>query len=344
MNLIGILDPFIFVCPEINSNKNEINSYFRNILDWYDLKEQKWMQVSLSENAPELLAQNNDYPLSQKLNNLIHENQLEYVSPDVIMRIMNSIFKDENCLEKYISENSIADYQIEKFHFTSNISRPNEYLLHLQQLIGIHAVLKFIVQPSINSILITKHIPTPVSRINFSGSIQYLKDDDSGNLQEKVIEVGQISMVDNVEAFCNEIKPVNVWIIGNRIEAFKKAVETESINYFIAKGQSLSTIKLNEFSFGRKFYDSCMPIGFLNEPTKVGKLIKALCDLVVEDKNRKYHEFRVHKGPTARQEMRGDWKAFRMDIDHEFHLQFWKLEKRLEFSNVEHHGVFRIYK
>lgn len=96
-------------------------------------------------------------------------------------------------------------------------------------------------------------------------------------------------------------------------------------------------------SFGSKFFDSAKPLGFLHDLSKMNKLLKVICDLIIGRNLSHSHWLRTGAGPNDPQRSKADWKAWRHDIDYEFHLHYWKNGNSIQFSNVVVHNDFCIY-
>jgi hypothetical protein len=97
-----------------------------------------------------------------------------------------------------------------------------------------------------------------------------------------------------------------------------------------------------QLTVGDDFISSASRLGFMHDATKIQRLLRVCDDLMVARNLADSHWLRVGKGSNESQRTRGEWRAWRHDIDHEFHLHYWTLGDRIELANVVVHNDFQI--
>lgn len=95
-------------------------------------------------------------------------------------------------------------------------------------------------------------------------------------------------------------------------------------------------------TFGGKFFDSARDLGFMHECSKVARLLRVIADLIIGRNLADSHRLRTGSGGNDPQRIRGDWKAWRHDIDYEYHLHYWKNGTLIEIANIVVHNDFSI--
>lgn len=95
-------------------------------------------------------------------------------------------------------------------------------------------------------------------------------------------------------------------------------------------------------SVGDDFVRTASRLGFLHEPSKMQRLIRACADILVGRNLAKSHHLRSGKGGNDAQRMSGNWGAWRHDLDDEFHLHYWRDGSVVKFANVVVHNDFDI--
>lgn len=106
----------------------------------------------------------------------------------------------------------------------------------------------------------------------------------------------------------------------------------------VARAEVLSGI----LTIGKDFISSASRLGFLHEPGKIQKLLRACGDILLGRNLGKSHHLRAGHGGNDPQRMRGEFGAWRHDLDDEFHLHYWRSGDFLEFANVVVHNDFDI--
>lgn len=93
---------------------------------------------------------------------------------------------------------------------------------------------------------------------------------------------------------------------------------------------------------GEDFLQSASRLGFLHEPSKIQRLLRACSDILSGRNLAKSHHLRSGRGANDPQRMRGNFGAWRHDLDDEFHLHYWRNGSAVEFANVVVHNDFSI--
>jgi hypothetical protein len=106
----------------------------------------------------------------------------------------------------------------------------------------------------------------------------------------------------------------------------------------VARSEALAGM----MTVGKDFLSSASHLGFLHEPGKIQKLLRACADILLGRNLAKSHHLRSGQGGNNPQRMRGDFGAWRHDLDDEFHLHYWRKGDAFEFANVVVHNEFGI--
>ncbi len=93
---------------------------------------------------------------------------------------------------------------------------------------------------------------------------------------------------------------------------------------------------------GEDFVASASRLGFLHEPGKMQRLVRACADVLIGRNLGKSHHLRAGKGANEQQRKRDHWGAWRHDLDDEFHLHYWRSGTHVELANVVVHNDFDI--
>lgn len=93
---------------------------------------------------------------------------------------------------------------------------------------------------------------------------------------------------------------------------------------------------------GEDFIRTASNLGFLHESSKMQRLLRTCADILVGRNLAKSHQLRSGRGANDPQRMRGDWGAWRHDLDDEFHLHYWRRGGAIELANVVVHNDFDI--
>lgn len=93
---------------------------------------------------------------------------------------------------------------------------------------------------------------------------------------------------------------------------------------------------------GQDFLQTASHLGFLHESSKIQRLLRACADVLLGRNLAKSHHLRSGQGGGDPQRTRGNFTAWRHDLDDEFHLHYWRSGEVVEFANVVVHNNFSI--
>jgi len=99
------------------------------------------------------------------------------------------------------------------------------------------------------------------------------------------------------------------------------------------------------WSFNRKFLETVKKLGFDKENKKIEILLRSCAETILEENLKDTHHLRTGKsGNSSQRERKKDKaKAWRRDIDYEYHLHYWKtLDNKIEFASVVTHNDMKI--
>ena len=98
----------------------------------------------------------------------------------------------------------------------------------------------------------------------------------------------------------------------------------------------------DRIAIGTEFVSSAKALGFMHEAKKIDRLLRVCGDLLAERNLANSHWLRTGRGANDPQRVTGLWKAWRHDIDHEFHLHYWRCGNQIKLANVVVHNDFDI--
>ncbi len=101
--------------------------------------------------------------------------------------------------------------------------------------------------------------------------------------------------------------------------------------------------EIEGFRFGREFYPRMRECEQGGSPGLAERTLRALAETIDGQNMRAVHAKRLGSGGDNPQEMRGANKAWRRDIDREYHLHYWECANgTIEFASVGPHNMFDI--
>lgn len=136
--------------------------------------------------------------------------------------------------------------------------------------------------------------------------------------------------------FCNSVDLVSWWSRGTEdsildacgIQAGREAQDVFDI---------LSAIRKN-LQIGPMFISTARALGFMHDGKKISRILRVCVDLILKRNLADSHWLREGKGAGEAQKTKGKWRAWRHDIDYEFHVHYWRNGDLIELANIVSHN------
>lgn len=339
-------DAYVLACPKYEEGISTFLAYIESLVSWSELKKANWVEIYISKNASEALAEANAFPPFPILKDLITKLSINHIqAKDVNALIIgfltkSVILEDELGIDDLLYEYFSTDPTISLFH------RPNPFPAHfnlLSVLLSLHQHYK----PDINNqILITSSDGLHTGKTRISASIPILLTKSTITIPENelfpVLTSSNFFLIRCMHTLHIHLDACNIWANAKCEFALKKALELYVYQNHQCTGPYRSPIDHNLYSFGKQFIESCEALGFTKESLKIRMLLRACSETIFLTNPGATHQIRTGSGPTASQLKRGNDRAWRRDIDHEYHLHYWMTSNGPQFANVVQHRDFSI--
>jgi hypothetical protein len=192
--------------------------------------------------------------------------------------------------------------------------------------------------PSKKQISVVRNIESLPGTINVQASLHDF--DGSVNLALPYSVKGSCSLCRNWGELHAFLDFEQLWTEATSHHTLEQALKTkiwvEAQKRGLTKGEQL------EWIFGKQFLDTVRSLGFLQDLPKVKILLRACAETVLQKNMRATHALRTGQGANNPQVLRNTDKAWRRDVDAEFHLHYWETKIGIEFSCIVKHNDFDI--
>jgi len=134
-----------------------------------------------------------------------------------------------------------------------------------------------------------------------------------------------------------------VWDTADDEIGMNIAIRIAFYKYRIRQGLEPEWENLGPFLFGNRFFETAVACCRANPSSFTGKILRAMVETIEGSQMKDTHALRESMGGNAPQRKRGENKAWRRDIDYEYHLHYWECDGgTIEFASVVSHNDFSI--
>ncbi|MEH2412703.1 hypothetical protein [Nostoc sp.] len=345
------VDPYLLVYPQANSGIDEFENYILSLISWSEeiekIKEANLATLYLSAKTPEILAITNGYPERNELEKLIVDLNLQNVIQTHDILILIESFLKLPSIEDRLNINAILIDNIQ-YDPVFYLDGRNELFVQIYYELTVLIFLLCKIENLANKhqIIVTRYIQAENTQVLIECEIVDCEFSTNSCYVNIPCDVSiRLQSFVNPNSLHDYFDASDIWINANYCEGvYKKA-----ISIFVAqKNKQLETPKtideLTYWLFGSRFLKSLKYLGFLDEPIKTKMLLRTCAEIILKENMGDTHWLRTGKGANNPQKKRkkDGAKAWRRDIDHEYHLHYWEIERGIEFASVVVHNDLKI--
>lgn len=338
-----LVDASVLACPNIDNLSDEVQyeaaeKYINRLIKLSTLKRDfQFVDFWRDGMLPDLLAEEDSYPFRHSLKKLLDSlPENDFFQLEDANRIAMSILEKSRILEECgeVLDVSTSEHSINPpFENGYSLGFENNFFRSLALALPILGCGKKLG----SNVIIARKTDAPIkSKTSFKIDII---DRGDGLIEEKdeYFEFDIFSYENKLD-LVRSCDVHDLWLSGSSFEdcvcIFLCQIKNEAIEkYDFFKGM---------VEIGDDFHISLKKFGFKSDRKKAMRLIRSCSDILMGLNLDQSHHLRENKGPNSHQRFFGDWKAWRHDLDDEFHLHYWKNGNSIKLSNVVTHNNFSI--
>ncbi len=339
MSASFVLDPCLLAIPKADSFIEEVERYAADLASCSTAAKEKWIGVYLSDSTLDVLANECRMPSHSALRDLCRGVNITSVDSTTIAVLANAI------ISRAAPMSSL--YGIRELLFDSlNISpEPLEETSEairqeFARVLG-HVAIVDAVDPDR---LVNHALASPTHRasvVRVTGTLVDIEPSNDNPLDcapPMTVEM-QVHPIRSFDEMLRRVDALALWAdqrdmsLPIRLSIYQGAH---------SDGDPLEWRSCSGFRIGRAFRKTVRELGFYQQ-VKAEKLLRSCVDTTLHRNLAKVHDIRESQSGSSKQLRRGKDKAYRRDIDDEFHLHYWECDDGVpEFANVVVHNDFAI--
>ena len=334
------IDSLLFACPKLEEGKSSFESYIDNILGWRDLATSEWSNLFTLRETIEVLYNVERYPLHPHLRMAISKYEINYIQPQDIITIVDSLLAKIAKIQDHLS---IEDSLYNLVSLSPEINEREEiFKIKISDLLT-YASLKCLIDnenENLQKILLAQR---HITSIDICSDIQILefKNKDLSN-NTPITLCNSFSCFPDYTSYCLQIDCVLIWSRTKDTNIRKEAIKLYAFQRANNLGIKRNLEEIANYQLKDSFLSSISALNLETNAAKLKLLLQTMSDVILNINLQNTHALR--KGPKGNdpQICEGQWKAWRMDIDYEYHLHYWKKAETIIFSKMVLHNDFSI--
>ncbi|WP_438033500.1 hypothetical protein [Sorangium sp. So ce204] len=342
-----ILSADALAVPTRTTQSDVFEAYVDRLLGWQNVASSRLVTTVISERTAEVLLAAGLYPFGPHLRQMIESCGLEEISVNDILRVANDLLGRGVYIEddwgisdvSWISVTSVPDLTADCC--VPDLRRDIERLLALMTLLG-----RIAPDVCAASVLIVAQQCSSVAHVTSMIDIVEPKAVNDGRVACFAYPVPMSACVCvgfDVVSAAQHLDNVRLWCAVETVEEADMIIRLAYLKEAFGVDKSVQWTGVPHFRIRQQFLDSCGRYGFMHEPSRVKRLLSALVDLLLSRNESRGHALRTGAGGNDPPRLRGKDRAWRHDVDYEFHLHIWRMESGvIEFACLVTHNDFYI--
>lgn len=211
------LDPYLIACPKIESGPDEYENFVCDLLTWKDIVNNKWATPHIAKETTDVLISIGKYPLWDDLAKSNAAFGIQHISPDSIMKIVNSFIKKFLIIEDVL-EIEALDYTEFNSSLNSIITRDENLINQVTKGMLVCIVLRcrILNEKNESQIILTNIKESDTFSVGFLLNEILFKNDSTHKYPNKLpyLEQEELRIFNNYNDLCEK---KNLEIIGCNI-------------------------------------------------------------------------------------------------------------------------------
>lgn len=333
------IDPFLFACPSIDSTQETFEEYITSLIEWKDLRDNGWINSYILQETVEVLTRNGKYPIYPEVLGLIQRFGIEHIQAGDVVNLVDTYLQRLNTIEENLQ---INDLLVENVEISSDFpDRNQDFINKLCELFNLIAVKCQIdnEHENLQSILIANYKQLT---INYKAELLIIDFNNDNTIECPFLINSNFTACNRFHRLCEVIKPADVWVNSDNATHFIIALKLNTLKMAIDTHTKFDVTCLSMVTFGADFLDNIRHLHFMKNIPRITMILRAMSETILDIALAGTHPLRVGSGANDAQQVAGNFRGWRKDIDYEYHLHYWKNERTIVFANIGEHNSFNI--
>lgn len=339
------IDAGVLAAPPPDVDRDVILEYVETLLDWRRLLEEPWVAIYMSERTAEVLDADGLYPLRIALRELFKScGVIEYDVNTVALVAENLLsltphFETDFKIQDVLFETASTDPDLLSIATYENMASELARCVVLFALLREHCR-----NPIVDHALVVRpwqgHTMVQVRAIIHD--LEHERNDVEAIPEPPDFFEGYVWVCQSFRELVSGIDEATVWQAAHDEEGLMIAVHLALYKSRLERGLEPEWGESRPFWFGRQFTGQAQRCCQDNAASLINRTLRAMVETIDQLRREDIHALRESDSGGAQQRMRGEDKAWRRDIDREYHLHYWELSNGVEFGWMGSHNDFSL--
>ena len=343
------MDAGLLAVPPTQVSAEEAHGYVERLLDWAKLLDEPWIALCLSEQASGALFEDGLFPMREQLRALFSQHGIHEYDVNTVATVVNRLLQHTPSFETYyrvrdaLTENLTTSPDVIQFYTGQGLQTDLARCMLLLAIVRAHCR-----EEILQNAMVLRFSPKRTIRVCAQvHEIEHMREEDFAAAIPRPPQYfkGEVLTCDDFRGLLDCIDETEVLRSAADRAGVEVAVRMRLFKSRPAREVPPEWDDIQGMTIGKRFYQAICGCCADAAPAFASRALRAICDAVDRQNMPAVHALRVGAGGSDPQRRRSsdEAKAWRRDVDHEYHLHYWEREDgSIEIATVGVHNDFSI--
>ncbi len=308
-----------------------------------------WVDICMSECTSEILSTANLYPMRGHLDKLLKDHNIHECDTNTVATIVNRLLHTasmfENSFENSYAVSNVLFDKVTTIPDVIQLAPHQCFQFNLERCAILIAILrKHCSQPLGGHSFILKKTPAQVIKVKSQiHCFEHTRDDIPTLPSPPDFFEGDVLACDNFQGLIECLDELAILVKAPDNQGIELAIRIAIFKNNIARGNPVDWNEVVAPAINSSFRETCQTICRDQGKSMPPKILRSIVETINKESLLATHALRTGDGGNSPQKMRNHDKAWRRDIDREFHLHYWECAgSMVELASVVVHDDFTI--
>jgi hypothetical protein len=318
------IDAGVLAVP-LDGGAEDARRYVEILLDWARLLDKPWIAIYMSERASEALFDDGLYPLRDQLKSMFAANGIIEYDVNTVAMVVDSLLMLTPSFETYFSIRDVVAEELTTEPDILRLCSGTRLQSDLARCVVLIAIIRQHCQaPVRDHSLILQRAPGRTVRVRaLIHMLEHQRDDLGAMPVPPEYFEGDVLVCDDFTGLIECLNEAAILLKATDDVGVETAIRIAVYKSRLACGTAPEWDDVQRYRIGHAFRSSSQK----NHPIQqlASKLLRAIVETLEHTNMAATHELRTGPGGSDPQRVRGSdhAKAWRRDIDREYHLHYW---------------------
>lgn len=317
------IDAGVLAAPPAGSARQDAEQYVQTLLDWSKLLDEPWVAIYMSERASEVLYEDGLYPLREALKALFAASGIVEYDVNTIATVVDRLLQITPSFETYFSIQDVLTEDLTTEPDILKLCAGAQLQSDLARCIVLIAILRHHCHETIDHSVILRRAPGNTVRVRaLIHDLEHDRKDLERTPEPPQYFEGDVLVCDDFRGLINALDAAAILERATDSVGIETAIQVAIYKSRADAGETPDWDELPQFRVGLAFGESLQRIQ-LNRVAE--DVLRAIVETIEQTNMRATHSLRTGAGGGNPQRVRSSdgARAWRRDIDREYHLHYW---------------------